>query len=174
MRLNHLAFASLLLVLPSMCGCSKPTGSPASATATEGNSTGAVALAPSPPSARTCELVTAAEMSALLGSVVVATPNEGSVGKTECVYAPAEGVSPQVEFSVTWGDGRAAMTAMGMMGNIEPGIANPYEGLGDQAAAVGPALMIRNGEDLVTLTFTGIDDAPAVARKIFDTAKGRM
>ena len=174
MRLNHFALASLLLALASMCGCSKPAASPASATATEGNSTEAATAQPAPSLARACELVTPAEMSTILGSPVVATPNEGSVGKTECVYAPADGVSPQVEFSVTWGDGHAAMTAMGMMGNIEPGIANPYEGLGDQAAAVGPALMIRKGEDLVTLTFTGIDDTPVVARKIFDTAKGRM
>ncbi len=174
MRLNPLALVSLLLVLPSMYGCSKPEASQTSATTTEGSSTEAAVAAPATRLVRACELVTAAEMSTILGSAVVGVPNEGSVGKTECVYAPPEGVSPQIEFSVTWGDGRAAMTAMGMMGNIEPGIANPYEGLGDQAAAVGPALMIRNGEDLVTLTFSGIDDAPVVARKVFDTAKGRM
>jgi hypothetical protein len=174
MRLNTLALASLLLILPSMYGCSKPETFPASATAADGSPAEAAVAAPASRTARACELVTAAEMSVILGSPVLGTPNEGSTGKTECVYAPAGGISPQIEFSVTWGDGRAAMTAMGMMGNIEPGIANPYEGLGDQAAAVGPALMIRNGEDLVTLTFSGIDDAPTVARKIFDTAKGRM
>lgn len=174
MRLNHFALATLLLALPSMCGCSKPAASPASATATEGNSTEAATALPAPPLARACELVTSVEMSTILGSAVVGTPNEGSVGKTECIYKPAEAISPYVELSVTWGDGRAAMTAMGMMGNIEPGIANPYEGLGDQAAAVGSTLMIRSGEDLVTLSFSGIDDTPAVARKVFDTAKGRM
>ena len=94
-------------------------------------------------------------------------------GKTECIYKPASGISPYVEFSVDWGGGEAAMTAMGMMGRIEPGLANPYDELGDQAAGVGPMLMIRTGEDLVTIVFTGVSDAPAKAKQIFDTAKGR-
>ena len=174
MRLNHLVLALLLLILPALYGCSKPEATPASATKAGGSTVAAVAAAPAPHSVRACDLVTPAEMSTILGSAVVGTPNEGSVGKTECIYKPAEAISPYVELSVTWGDGRAAMTAMGMMGNIEPGIANPYEGLGDQAAVVGSTLMIRSGEDLVTLTFSGIDDTPAVARKVFDTAKDRM
>jgi hypothetical protein len=55
------------------------------------------------------------------------------------------------------------MTAMGMMGKHEPGLTNPYDGIGDQAATVGPALMIRTGEDLVT-----------IVKRIFETAKARM
>jgi hypothetical protein len=51
---------------------------------------------------------------------------------------------------------------------------SPYDGIGDQAIAVGPALMIKTGEDLVKLIFTGVDNAPVKARKIFDTAKARM
>jgi hypothetical protein len=61
-----------------------------------------------------------------------------------------------------------------MMGKIEPGLSSPFEGLGDRAAAVGPMLMIRTGEDLVQITFTGVPELPARARKIFDTAKARM
>jgi hypothetical protein len=61
-----------------------------------------------------------------------------------------------------------------MAAQAEPGLANPYEGLGDQAAAVGPALMIRAGEDLVMLVFSGVDDAPSKAKRIFETAKARM
>ena len=124
-------------------------------------------------SLRACALVTQAEMSAILGAPVVAEANDRSNGKTECIYQPASGISPYVEFSVDWGGGEAAMTAMGMMGKIEPGLANPYDGLGDQAAAVGPMLMIRAGEDLVTIVFTGVSDTPAKAKQIFDTAKGR-
>ena len=48
------------------------------------------------------------------------------------------------------------------------------DGIGDQAIAVGPALMIKTGDDLVKLIFTGVDDAPVKAKKIFDTAKARM
>jgi len=60
------------------------------------------------------------------------------------------------------------------MAQKEPGIDNPYAGIGDQAVAVGTSLMIRNGKDLVTITFSGVDHAPAKAKKIFDTAKARM
>lgn len=123
---------------------------------------------------RACALVTEAEMSAILGSAVVAEANDRSSGRTECIYKPAQGVSPYVEFSVDWGGGEAAMTAMGMMGQAEPGIASPYAGIGDQAAAVGPTLMIRTGEDLVSLVFSGTADTPKKAKRIFDTAKARM
>jgi hypothetical protein len=119
-------------------------------------------------------MVTEAEMTGILGRAVVGTANDRSSGKTECDYQVASGVGPYVEFSVDWGGGEAAMTAMKMMGKIEPGLASPYAGLGDQTAQVGLALMIRTGEDLVTLVFSGVDDAPAKAKKIFDTAKARM
>jgi len=56
----------------------------------------------------------------------------------------------------------------------EPGIGNPYDGVGDQAVAIGPTLMIKTGEDLMKLVFSGVDDAPAKARKIFQTAKPRL
>lgn len=173
MHPNRVLLAALLSAPLIMGGCAKPAASESPEEATRAAS-GAqhAAGTKSPPLA--CELVTSAEMSQILGAAVVGVPNEESSGKTECSYAPEQGVSPQVEFAVTWGDGHAAMTAMDMMGNIEPGIANPYQGLGDQAAAVGPALLIRSGEDLVTLTFSGVDDAPAVAKKVFGIAKARM
>jgi hypothetical protein len=119
-----------------------------------------------------CALVTAAEMSAILGTPIVAEPRAG--GSTECNYAPASGVSPTVKLTVDWGDGKIAMASAGMMARQEPGLTSPYHGLGDQAVAVGPALMIRTGEDLVTIVFSGVTDGPAKARRIFETAKGRM
>jgi hypothetical protein len=119
-----------------------------------------------------CGLVSESEMSAILGAPVVADPNRG--GKTECDYKPASGMSPAVKLTVDWGDGKVAMAAAGMMGKREPGLTSPYDGIGDQASAVGPALMIRTGEDLVTIIFTGVSDAPAKAKRIFDTAKARM
>ncbi len=125
-------------------------------------------------SVRACAMVTAVEMSAILGAPVVAEANDRSNGRTECVYKPTSGTSPYVELSVDWGGGQAAMAATGMMGRLEPGLTNPYEGIGDQAAADGPALMIRTGEDLVTIVSSGVSDAPAKAKQIFETAKGRM
>jgi hypothetical protein len=66
------------------------------------------------------------------------------------------------------------MAGVGMAGRHEPGLASPYAGIGDQAAAVGPALFIRTGDDLVTIVFSGVDDTTGAAKKIFDTAKAKM
>ncbi len=114
-------------------------------------------------------------MSAILGSVVVGgEPGHKSSGKTECIYKPADGVSPYVEFSVEWGEAETAMRAAGAMGQGKPGPDDPYAGIGDQAISVGTTLWIRSGEDFVQIVFSGVNDAPAKARKIFDTAKARM
>jgi hypothetical protein len=117
-----------------------------------------------------CTLVSATEMSAILGAPVLAK----ATSRYKCIYKPANEISPYAEFSVDWGDGRVAMKGLGMTEEHEPGITSPYDGLGDQAAAIGPALMIRTGEDLVTIVFSGVSDAPAAAKRIFDTAKAKM
>jgi hypothetical protein len=132
----------------------------------------AVATAPRTSFPAACALVTAAEMSAILGAPVAAAARQGS--STECNYKPASGMSPTVKLSVDWGDGKIAMASAGAMNKREPGLTSPYDGLGDQAIAVGPALMIRTGEDLMTIVFTGVTEAPAKARRIFVTAKARM
>jgi hypothetical protein len=117
-----------------------------------------------------CSLVSAAEMSAILSASVRAEAN----GESKCIYTPTAEVGPHVEFSVDWGDGEGAMAGIGMATQQEPGLTSPYDGIGDQAVSVGPALMIRTGEDLVTILFSGVEDAPVAARKIFDTAKAKM
>ncbi|MDB6163898.1 MAG: hypothetical protein JWL98_1330 [Xanthomonadaceae bacterium] len=171
------------LTLALLAGCSKTADSThaadASPAATDAPSSASiaarVAAAADRESAKACDLVTPAEMSAILGSTVDgAESTHKSSGKTECIYKPANAPSPYVEFSVEWGEGETAMAAMGAMGRAAPGIADPYQGIGDQAVQAGTALMIRSGQDLVTITFSGVDDAPAKARKIFDTAKARM
>lgn len=133
----------------------------------------AAAAAPPPrPAPAACALVSEAEMSAILGTPVVAEPNNRFAGK--CTYKATSGISPYVELSFDRGGGPAAMAAMGMMGKAEPGLTNPYDGLGDQAATAGPALMIRTGQDLVTIVFSGVTDTPAKARRIFETAKPKL
>lgn len=121
-----------------------------------------------------CAMVTAAEMSKILGTTVTAEPHEGTVDQTECIYKATSGISPYVDFTVVRGDGEVAMTASGFMAQQKPNMVNPYEGIGDQAFAVGPALMIRTGEDLVKLILSGVTDAPPKAKLIFNTAKPRM
>lgn len=168
--------AALFLVLPALHGCSRPSAADAPAkreAAAAPVRTADAAIAP-PEIVQACELVTAREMSAILGAAVRAEPNDHSNGKTECIYTPKDGVSPYVEFSVEWGSGEGAMMGVGMAAQAEPGLASPYEGIGDQAMAVGPMLMIRSGEDLISIVFSGVDDIPAKAKGIFDTARARM
>jgi hypothetical protein len=167
------ALAVLLSVLAALHGCAKQPATPAVTTDAQAPASPAVASEPQQ-TAKACELVTEKEMSAILGAPVRAESNDRSNGKTECIYQPIEGVSPYVEFSVEWGSGEGAMMGVGMAAQAEPGLASPYEGLGDQAVAVGPTLMIRTGEDLVMLVFSGVDDTPAKAKQIFDTAKAKM
>jgi hypothetical protein len=123
--------------------------------------------------ASACEMVTQSEMSALLGVAVAAKDTTHSAGETACTYSAPSGF-PTVQMEVDWGDGEAAMGAFAMLNRNEPGIGSPYDGVGDQAVAVGPTLMIRIGEDLMKLVFSGVDDAPAKAKKIFQTAKPRL
>ena len=166
---RHWRVPVLLLALLELHGCSKQTATPASTA----DSQESAASAPRQ-DAKACELVTEKEMTAILGAPVHAEPNDRSNGKTECIYTAVKGISPYLEFSVEWGSGEGAMMGVGMAAQAEPGLASPYEGLGDQAAAVGPALMIRTGKDLVMLVFSGVDDIPAKAKRIFETAKARM
>lgn len=120
-----------------------------------------------------CEMVTQSEMSAILGVAVAAKDTTHSAGETACTYSAPSGF-PTVQMEVDWGDGEVAMGAFAMLNRNQPGIGSPYEGVGDQAVAVGPSLMIRTGDDLMKLIFSGVDDAPAKARKIFQTAKPRL
>lgn len=161
-----------LLTATALAGCSSPADAPPPPLPSAAQ---AVAVVDSQkPSAKACELVTAAEMSAILGSTVTAGANDRSYGKTECIYTATVGISPYVELAVEWGEGRAAMQAAGAMEQHEPGIANDYEGFGDQAVAVGTTLMIRRGEDLITIVLSGIEDGPATAKKIFDSADSKL
>jgi hypothetical protein len=121
-----------------------------------------------------CSLVSAAEMTAIVGFEVVAEPDDSSNGTTACIYKRPTGLSPDVELAFTWGDGEAAMQGMGLANRHEPGLTSPYDGVGDEAVAVGPVLFVRSGEDLIKMQFAGVDDPPGAAKKIFDTAKARM
>jgi hypothetical protein len=171
---SHRSAFTLLYVFLALHGCSKQPATVTPAMTADAKAPASPAVASEPQTAKACELITEKEMSAILGAPVRAESNDRSNGKTECIYQPVEGVSPYVEFSVEWGSGEGAMMGVGMAEQAEPGLASPYEGLGDQAVAVGPTLMIRTGEDLVMLVFSGVDDTPAKAKQIFDTVKARM
>jgi hypothetical protein len=114
-----------------------------------------------------CEIVTQAQMSAILGSPVVAT----SSGRSKCIYKTEGASRPYVEFSFEAGDGAAGMAGAGFAGKHEPGLTSPYDGLGDEAVAAGPALFIRTGDDLVTIVLYGVSDRANAAKKILEAAK---
>ena len=135
----------------------------------------AAAAAKSPHSSTpACELVSPAQMSAIVGAPVTGQAEDHAGSSTKCTYKPVSGIAPTVEFTVTWGEGYTAMQGMGLAAGHEKGLVTPYSDIGDQAGAAGPLVMIRKGDDLVTLVLSGVADAPAVAKKIFDTAKPRM
>lgn len=180
-----LRLACTCLLLATLTGCADPASPGAQASSAANASAGAdatsapmasqagVAAATSAkPTA--CTLVTADAMSTVFARAMQSEPNEGAVDKTECIYKPADAPSPYVELTVEWGEGEAAMRAAGAMSRAEPGIVDPYAGIGDQAVSVGTTLMIRKGDDLVTITFSGVDDAPAKAKAIFAIVETRM
>ncbi|MEZ5288671.1 MAG: hypothetical protein R2712_28460 [Vicinamibacterales bacterium] len=118
-------------------------------------------------------MLTADEMSEIVGASVAAEGDEGT-GTTTCRYTPKDRSTPYAELRVDWAGGRDAMRAMGLLSGREPGLASPFEGLGDEASAVGSALMVRVGEDLITLTLTGVGDQVLAAKRIVSTMRARM
>jgi hypothetical protein len=163
---------SLALPVLLLAACAKKDKAISESTQAAATVANAPAPQRKPPVA--CAMVTPAEMSTILGSSVVAEPHEGSSNQTQCIYKGTSPHSPYVEFTVNWGDGEGAMEAQGMLGQHQAGLTKAYPGVGDQAYAVGPELMIRNGDDLVTLLVLGVNDARATIKRIFDTAKPRM
>lgn len=121
-----------------------------------------------------CQLVSPVEMSTILGTPVAGKSDDRPGEFTQCIYQSASAIFPSVELKLTWGDGAAAMQGMGMAGKREPELATPYDGIGDQAGAAGPLLLIRTGDDLMTMVFNGVTGTPEKAKRIFDTAKARM
>jgi hypothetical protein len=175
--INRPLLLSIALAIAAFAGgCARTPSSDTQTAPSDGESAAGEPQQVAPPTAPliACAMVTAAEMSEILGAAVAVQANDRSNGKTECIYSPVEGFSPYVELAVEWGSGEAAMQGMGMAGSLEPGLANPYEGIGDQAIAVGPMLAIRTGDDLVTIVLSGVDDAPATARRIFEATKAEM
>jgi hypothetical protein len=115
-----------------------------------------------------CTLISDAQMSGIIGAPLHGTAS----GRSKCIYKPATGSVPYVEFSMDYGDGEAGMKGAGFAEGHQRGLTSPYDGVGDQAVAAGPALFIRTGDDLITLVFTGVPDVRTKAKKIVDTAKG--
>ena len=170
MKLSRAALLLTFSLFLNACGKSKPP-EPAAANATPPVAESAPSQAK--PQSKACDLITVEEMSQLLGATVVPTADEG-VGRTSCNWAPAGGGMPFAELKVEWGMGDAAMQAASMLSKREPGINDPYDDLGDEAWVTGPAVMIKKGDDLVTIMIYGAQDAAAAVHKIYESAVSRL
>ncbi len=162
--------ALVLAALASFTGCSKSEPSVAVAVAPAAPFASVPIVVAANQAMKACAMVSADEMAAILGGAVVANAH----GRDQCIYSATSGPSPYAELKIDRGDGEIAMKSFGMMNRHEPGIVDPLAGLGDQAAQIGPAFMIRSGNDLVTIVFSGVDDTPKKAHAVFDIVKTKL
>jgi hypothetical protein len=124
---------------------------------------------------KACELVSAADMSTVLGTAVAASADDRG-GQTKCTYETAGGEigAPYAEVQLNWGDGAAGMKGAGAMESQLGPAMGDLAGLGDQATAVGPMILIRRGEDLITLVISGVSDSTAAAKSIYGLLNARL
>jgi hypothetical protein len=122
-----------------------------------------------------CELISAADMSAVLGSAVAAVADNRG-GQTKCTYESAGGEigGPYAEVELSWGDGVAGMQGAGAMDPQLGQVMNKLAGLGDQATSVGPMILIRRGSDLITLVISGVPDRTVKAKRIYGLLDARL
>ncbi len=163
---------SHLLLLSASClflaGCSPP-----STNAVAESAKAAAQPAPEPKQLTACEMVTAAEMTALLGGAVTAQDGPTN-GQTSCNYRDVSGGARNADLKIEWGSGEGGMMGAGLANSQEPGLADPLSGLGDLAVSMGPAIMIKRGEDLVTILVSGVDDRMPAVRGIYALVDKRM
>lgn len=191
MRTTPAAFLVVLLCAGFSTGCSRSeTPQVAATTATP---PAANAVPEQEKRAKACDLVTAAEMSTILGGAVTAAAggNERPPSATECIYSSGAGAgdesgldavagpNPYAELEVDWGGGDPAVTdtAAGLANAAAPaGAVDPLKGLGDRAYKVtADQVFISTHGDLMMIRFPRQSvDVTAKARRIFETGAPRM
>ena len=200
MRTTFASLTCLCLGALLLAACSKeattPTGAAGGLPAATALGANTTAAAPTPGArkrGKACDMVTAAEMSMILGGPVVAAAggNDRPPSSTECIYSPADGSNPAnaempngsstpyAELQVDWGagDAQALDTATALVNSAGlAGSADPLKGLGERAYKVTAyQVFISTHGDLMMIRFlprTGEVDGKA--RRIFETAKGRV
>jgi hypothetical protein len=122
-----------------------------------------------------CALVSAADMSAVLGSAVAAVADDRG-GQTKCTYQAAgdELGGAYAEVQLNWGDGAAGMKGAGAVEPQLGPVMSQLAGLGDQATSVGPMILIRRGGDLITLVISGVADSTSAAKRIYGLLDARL
>jgi hypothetical protein len=122
-----------------------------------------------------CELISAADMSAVLRSAVTGVADNRG-GQTKCTYESAGGEirGAYAEVQLNWGDGAAGMKGAGIMEPQLGKVMSKLAGLGDQASSVGPMILIRRGSDLITLVISGVPDSTSTAKRIYGLLDARL
>lgn len=173
MMTNRLTLICLSLVM--LAGCSRQEAAPASPVAAT-----APAKVPAKALAKACDLVTAAEMSVILGGTVTAAPggNEYPPAKTECIYSSVDKNGPYAELQVDWGEGDPKMleSVAGMAGGLAKGMVNEFEGLGELAWRVTSfqVFVSTRGHLMMIRFMPGAPDVASRARRIHETALPRL
>jgi hypothetical protein len=155
-----------------LSGCSKQSSLPDAVAAANANAPVAAKA-----HGKACDMVTQAEMSAILGGAVTAVATERGLHSTKCSYSPVSGGKPlDVELEVEWGAGPSLQPAANLANSATPiRAADPLLGIGDLAVQVPGLVLIKVGNDLMTVQFVyGDSDLPGKARRIFETAVGRL
>ena len=122
-----------------------------------------------------CQLISAGDMSAILGKAVAAVADDRG-GQTKCTY---ESMDQEIggayaEVQLNWGDGAAGMAGVGAMKPQLGKVMGQFSGLGDQATSVGPMILIRRNNDLITLVISGVHDSTAAAKRIYGLLDERL
>jgi hypothetical protein len=198
--MRHQAVAMLAIFFSALgaAGCSRqsdpapsaaapapaPSSLAAEAAATRASAGTTATRAPVPAASKrasACELVTQAEMSAILGGAVGAEAggNDRPPAATECIYASAAGPSPYAELEVDWGAGDPQVlgVAAGLVtGAGPPGAVDPLQGLGERAYQItADQVFISTQGHLMMIRFPpGTGEVTAMARRIYETARPRM
>lgn len=122
-----------------------------------------------------CGLISAAEMSEILGSAVTAVADDRG-GQTKCTYDSAGGElgGAYAEVQLNWGGGEAGMKGAGIMEPELGAVMGKPSGLGDQATSVGPMILIRRKDDLITLVISGVRDSSAAVKRIYGLVDSRL
>jgi hypothetical protein len=122
-----------------------------------------------------CGLIPAEEMSAILGSSVTAAADDRG-GQTKCTYEVAGGElgGAYAEVQLNWGDGASGMGGAGAMESQLGEVMGQLPGMGDQATTVGPMILIRRKDDLITLVISGVPDSTISAKRIYGLLDARL
>jgi hypothetical protein len=118
-------------------------------------------------------------MATILGGALATPQAVEGLASTTCRYEPASETSPiSSEVKIEWEAGESAMDAVRFAQRaaenvIDASVADPLEGLGDEATMLGSGIVIvRSGKTLITIDVQLLPEARAkgsmIARKILE------